>query len=233
MATFVDLSTTRTAISDDIADTPITDTSKPASPQYTYVVQAGDIPSTNALVSDFFDMLQVACSNTGTAARILNWRFTQNGVEIGTADNQLNVSGNRFCYMTGRFENVAPGDVLGIKLWGNGSGLNLLAAENYILPKSYSNATAFQTLGVDTVNAGTTGVNYSPYISVYPKVVDDDAGAVGIATAGMIDLIITPQQSLEAVTEDSNSIGANSNSAALTMSSIAGVLKAARIDPFN
>lgn len=131
------------AVDVDPNDTTITDLSKPANPQITHTVTADEIPdNTNNDVDEFNSIFSVGGkNNNGSTARTLSYRFTLNGVEVGSSDSTISVTASRFYVIGFKFATLAlqAGDVLGVKLWCTTSATDLdyQVGVIYIFPKKY------------------------------------------------------------------------------------------------
>lgn len=181
-STMLDLSTARTIIDDDVANTLITDTSKPGSPQYTYTVTSGNLPS-SAYVQDYMAFLTIGgFNNEAVTTRAINCRPTLNGVEVD-ADRSANVTAQRYWAVMFQFSAaaLAANDVLGIKMWAAVSGqIDYRYATIYIVPRylaAISNEiwSAYGTgNSISTAAGAVSGVNYgslSP-VSTSPNYTD-------------------------------------------------------------
>jgi hypothetical protein len=173
--TTVDFQTSNghTVIDDNVVDTLITDTTKPAVPQYTKVLSSGDFP-TNANVADWCVVLTIGGKNTDAInSRTINWRFTLNGTDIGSADNSRAITGGQFWYSAGLFiaTGVVAGDTIGVKMWSSLTNTNdYRVVSIYIVPRTYIAQTGcFASFGYKTVTTmrsasvvgAIAGVSYS------------------------------------------------------------------------
>lgn len=137
----IDVGGVLTIIDDDVADTLISATAKPGSPQYTRTILSGDIP-VNANVTDYKVYISIGGKNTDSSTRTINWRMTLNGAEIGSADTGINPStANPFWYMIGIAcaNGIQAGDVIGVKLWGSVTNvIDYRYVTIYITPRLYN-----------------------------------------------------------------------------------------------
>lgn len=168
-AGLVDLNNVWTVIDDDVADTLIPDTTKPASPQYTRTINSGDIPSNNN-VADYFVFFSIGGKNTDVSTRTINWRFTLNGVDIGAGDTSASVTtGSPFWRAGGQFAlaAIAAGDVVGVKLWASVANvIDYRYVTIYVVPRflvigaSQIGATIGGSSSTLTVAGAISGVTY-------------------------------------------------------------------------
>ena len=107
-------------IDDDVADTLISATFEPSSPQYTRAITAADLPP-NQDVSGFVGLVSIGGRNLNAeVARTINVQFTLNGANIaGNAGNRSITANNYWCVSSGVIRAVQAGDVLGVKMWGS------------------------------------------------------------------------------------------------------------------
>lgn len=180
----VDLDEFKTVIDDDIGETFITDNSRPADPQYTYTVLAGQVPA-SADIADYMVFLTLGGQNTDSVDHIVNWHLTLNGVEISDVSGQTSgtLAGEYWC-MIGLIASIPTtvGDVIGLKIWTDSSSLVTFAyASLYIVPQTLSVPSGFQTISngsnyTQNVVAGDlVGIAYGEAANTYPSFFDSVA----------------------------------------------------------
>lgn len=119
--------TIRETLQTDIVDNPlpITDTSKPASPQVTGTVFSGDIIAQEN-IEGYGAIFAVSFNNAGgSGTTTYRYQFTLNGIDIGS-EAQTNLSANQSGGIALRYAgDIVAGDVFGCKIWrttGTGNG---------------------------------------------------------------------------------------------------------------
>jgi hypothetical protein len=129
------------AVNDDVVDTLIAVSSKPAIPQYTRVMISGDFP-VNAYVAEWMVIVAIGGRNTDAAnSRTINWRFTLNGTDIGSTDDSRAIGANGYYTFAGSFmaSAIVAGDTIGVKLWGSAiNTLDYRAVTIYVMPRIIS-----------------------------------------------------------------------------------------------
>ncbi len=232
-ATLNDLNNVWTIKDTNIGATTIAATSKPGSPQFTYKVLGADIPS-NANVTDYEVYFAIYGKDVNVSlTEPMNWRFTLNGTDIGTADNTLSPTvSNPYWIAMGRFETnaIAALDVLGIKLWvTNANQVNYIGATFYIVPRTYASAAnaayLYTTSGtwVSGALAGAlSGVSYTNAASVVSAAALDPTLGIG-ATTGLINYPLSLVQTATRI--DNNNVTGNGNTtnAAATLYELSSV----------
>lgn len=200
----VDMNGVANAIDVNPGATLIPDTTKPASPQFTYTVQAGDLIS-DSNVTDSGVYFSVYGQNiNGGATEPVHYRFTLNGVEIGSSDGVLNPTvAKPFWTATGAFfaAALAASDVIGIKLWLNSTNqVNYKGGTLYVIPRTYNLPQSGDLsceflgspLGVGSGPSGAlVGVAYVGSISSTGSLVVDSG--IGSSAAIVSPNIIPPQ----------------------------------------
>ena len=108
-------------------------TSEPATAQISYTVQASDLPvCTPNMPFAFAPVIYAQGQNLGGAARTISYRIEQNGTSLNTG-NVGSAANNYYWGLTAAvFCAFAPappvvGDVLTVKLWANGAGVQINA----------------------------------------------------------------------------------------------------------
>lgn len=144
-------------------------TAKPGSPQYTYTVQAGDIP-VNSKVTDYRVFFSIGGKNTDVTTRTLNFRFTLNGTDIGSSDQALNPTTiSPWWYNCGYYSAaaIAPGDILGVKMWASVTNVvdyrdvTIYVVPRTITPNTSANIMTISSITVTSLATGANaGVNY-------------------------------------------------------------------------
>lgn len=174
----IDLSTAgvyTTTIDNDTADTAITATSKPASPQFVQTISAGNIPTDITDVQDYTVILTVGGKNTNaTTAKTISMIPTRNGVEVDTTRSVAVTSGNFWesgYYLSGSA--LTAGDKIGLKMWcssspcSSGGGLDYRYGTVYVVPRQFISTS--NSIYMDspagpnllTLSGAVTGVTYS------------------------------------------------------------------------
>jgi len=97
-------------------------TSEPGTPQISYTVAAGDLPSLSITpYSEKWVAFVIGAGKVVTAATI-NYRMKKNGASVKTGT--LSVAANYFYTIQAQFYDVAVGDVLELALWSNQTDSN-------------------------------------------------------------------------------------------------------------
>lgn len=127
-----------TVIDDDVADTLISDTSKPANPQYTKTITT--LPTDTVDVQDYCVIITIGGQNTdGASARTINVIPTRNGTEVDTARSVSVTNGQnwRAAWCLGGAALVAN-DVIGVKMWSSVTNTNdYRYVTIYIVPRQF------------------------------------------------------------------------------------------------
>lgn len=157
-------------IDEDLQGSPytITDTSQPASPNYTKTITG--IP-TNANVIQWGVYITACIQNTGIVPRDINWSLTLNGtdLDIGNAGNATVDTINPFFNFVS-FISSAPivnTDIVGLKLWASAAGdLKLIAVTIYVVPievqpSGLFNINSNNSNMLRTVSGAISGVTYN------------------------------------------------------------------------
>lgn len=187
--------------------TAIPDTTKPASPQFTYTIQAGDIIS-NANVTDDAAIFSFYGQNiNGGITEPIHFRYTLNGTDVGAADGVLNPTVAKPYWMANTslaVNALSVGDVLGIKMWvNNANQVTYIGGVIYVVPRTYnlpqsSDLNCQYNATLDT-GAGITGslggVTYNDSTAIASltglKVLDSGVSATPITAA--IPTLVPPQ----------------------------------------
>ncbi len=103
--------------------TPVTlPTSEPGTPQVSYTVASGDLPTLSITPFSKTWISYVYAAGKFVTAGILSWRMKKNGSSVRTGT--LSVAANTYYTLTACFFNIAVGDVLEIALWSNQTDSN-------------------------------------------------------------------------------------------------------------
>lgn len=125
-----------TVIDVDLADTLITDTSEPASPTYSYTIQASDLKSTEC---DYLAYLIFGGKNNDVATRTVNAARGKNSDAFVTSVGVSNpTTANPYWSYIARWATapVVAGDIIRIKVWASAAGVvDLRYLTIYIVPR--------------------------------------------------------------------------------------------------
>lgn len=104
---------------EDLATPTNLPTTEPASPQVSWTLVSGDLPtfSTEPTSKVWVGLLYAAGQNTDTAARTLYWRMYKNSGLV--AEGSSSVSAGRYWTISAGFYDVALADVLELALWAD------------------------------------------------------------------------------------------------------------------
>lgn len=203
-STLVDFSDTShySVIDDDVANTLIADTTKPASPQYTKTIDS--LPASSE-VADFYVALSIAGFNNDGSTRTLNFRLTVNGVDVGSSDGSVSVTAARYWRIMFRYNSAAlvANDVIGVKMWGSLTNvLDYRAAIIYVIPRTWGPGSSdgqysLTTNHLTTLQGTIGGATYAAAAITSASVYDDDIpGVVATITAANQSLAAQRGQSL-------------------------------------
>ncbi len=92
-------------------------TSEPATPQVSYTVASGDLPSVSIPLAGNKWIGMVIGAGQFVTAGTLSWRMKKNGASVNTGT--LSVSANYYYTVQAWFYDVSVGDVLEIALWSS------------------------------------------------------------------------------------------------------------------
>ncbi len=196
-------------IDNDTADTAITATAEPASPQFVQTISVGNIPTDVTDVQDYTVILTVGGKNTNaTTAKTISVIATRNGVDIDTTRSVAVTNGN-FWESGNYLSSVAlsAGDKIGLKMWcssspcSSGGGLDYRYATLYIVPRLFISTTnseySIMPTGTLTVISGSvTGVTYAPTtpvggLNTIPAVIDTISGTSNPPSSSLSPVLVT------------------------------------------
>lgn len=121
---------------EELLSTPLTlPTSEPTDPQAVFTLLASDFPTFSVKP---WSVKYVAClyaAGRFTTAGTLSWRMVKGGASVATGT--ASVSANNYYTVNAFFLDVAPGDVLGVKLWSSVSDSNYDYKAIFIYPTRF------------------------------------------------------------------------------------------------
>ena len=97
-------------------------TAEPATPQISYTVASGDLPTFNIQPFKKIWVAYLIGAGKAVTAATIYWRMKKNGASVSTGSGS--VAANTFYTWNCYFYNVAVGDVLEIALWSNQTDSN-------------------------------------------------------------------------------------------------------------
>jgi len=99
-------------------------TSEPATPQISYTVASGDLPTftVQPVSKKWVALIHAAGKNTTAGSVAVNWRMKKNGSSVITGG--WSIAANTFYTYISCFYDIAVGDVLEVALWAGASGCN-------------------------------------------------------------------------------------------------------------
>ncbi|MEM2263331.1 MAG: hypothetical protein QW160_03835 [Candidatus Bathyarchaeia archaeon] len=163
---------------EELLSTPITlPTSEPTDPQAVFTLQSSDFPTWSV---NPYSVKYIAClyaAGRFPTAGTLYWRMVKNGASVNNGN--ASVSANYYYTVNAWFLDVAPGDVLGVKLWSTVSDSNYDYKAIFVYPtrffpfptlnykQIYANVKIWNTDSPTLFPTLTLG-NPTPWVTNYP-----------------------------------------------------------------